>query len=535
MRRVQRLTPPPAVVFIAAVIAGTLWIVALDQLYGLEAAASLRHFATVVVAAAGGALGAILVSARTGAVDDKLSLAEQEARTDALTGLSNRVHLFEELERSLAVAKRDNMVVGVLFLDLNRFKAINDTMGHEVGDDLLRIVGERLRSSVRGTDLVARFGGDEFVVLCRELLSGDSVIAVAEQILKRFRDPVSLAGRDHTVSTSIGIALALPEDDRGPDDLIRDADTAMFKAKRTKTGLAVFDEAQRAQELNRLDVEREISLALDQGGFLVFYQPIIDVSDNTLYGFEALVRWNHPELGIIGPGKFLDVAVDAGLMGRLGELVLREACAQAAVWNHLNPKARAIRMGVNLAEQQMVDPNLPSLVHSVLKWSGLDPEQLVLEITEDVIVDHLDGLDGLRGLRRMGVNLAIDDFGTGQSSLSYVKQFDMVSTIKIDQTFVRGMRDSEADRAIIEAVVTMSQSLGLKVVAEGVEFPDQMAQLSAMGVKLMQGYLFNKPIPPSSIDANELTAGGRARENGLKPVEVSHGLANGANWVPPQR
>ncbi|MCL4141495.1 UNVERIFIED_CONTAM: hypothetical protein GTU68_000443, partial [Idotea baltica] len=386
------------------------------------------------------------------------------------------------------------MVLGVLFLDLDRFKMVNDSMGHEVGDEVLRIVAERLRSTVRNTDVVSRLGGDEFVVLCRDLMSPESVVAMAQQILKRFKEPVALKGQDFRIGTSIGISIATPGQNRLADDLMRDADAAMYRAKETKSGYAIFDDEQRLEVLDRMDIERDLQTAFEREEFVVHYQPIVDISSRSLYGFEALVRWNHPTRGLIGPGEFMRVAEDAGLMARLGEIVLREACAQAAVWNHISPAAKKVKMSVNLAEQQLVDTGLPTRVAGVLGWAGLDPEQLVLEITEDVIVDHLGGLNTLRELRALGIELSIDDFGTGQSSLGYVKQFDMVTTLKIDQRFVRDMRSGDADRAIIEAVVAMAKALNMRVVAEGMEYEDQVTELQSLGVSLMQGYLFTSPI-----------------------------------------
>lgn len=460
---------------------------------------------------------------------EKQDAAEHAARHDNLTGLKNRAELFRLLEESLEHSNRNNTVLGVLFLDLDRFKAINDSMGHDAGDELLRSVANRLRSSVRSTDIVARLGGDEFVVLCRDLISADSVEAAARQIQKQFKDPVDLNGRDHLVSTSIGVAIAGGNDDRDADELLRDADAAMYRAKRTRSGYAIFDEAHRLRVLNRLDIERELVEALDKGQLIVYYQPIVDTSSQSLYAFEALIRWNHPEQGIVGPGYFLDVAEEAGMMSDIGEMVLREACAQAAVWNHISPAARNVKMSVNLAEQQLIDSQFPRKVGEVLKWSGLDPQQLVLEITENVIVEHLAGLTSLRELENMGIYLAIDDFGTGQSGLSYIKQFDMVSTIKIDQAFVRDMRSGDADRAIIEAVVAMAGALDLRVVAEGVEFEDQKAQLNALGIDHMQGYLFNSPVSPESIDPKVWFPDRvEAREVGLSSDEVKQGFARAA-------
>ncbi|MGI9596519.1 MAG: putative bifunctional diguanylate cyclase/phosphodiesterase [Acidimicrobiales bacterium] len=505
----------PAIVLLVGVIAAVVWVIVLDYVYRLSTIGLVQALTSGMLGAAGGSLGALILMLVAKPDQRELDQVAHDARHDALTGLPNRAELFRVLDHSIVEAKWADMVLGVLFLDLDRFKIVNDSMGHEVGDEVLRIVADRLRSTIRSIDVVARLGGDEFVVLCRDLMSSDSVVAMAEQILKGFKEPVAINGQDFRIGTSIGISIATPGQSRLADDLMRDADAAMYRAKETKSGYAVFDDEQRLQVMDRMDIERDLQVAFDRQELVVYYQPIVDVNARALYGFEALVRWNHPTKGLLGPGAFIRVAEEAGLMGRLGEFVLREACAQAAVWNHISPAAHGVKMSVNLAEQQLVDTGLPRRVAEVLSWAGLQPEQLVLEITEDVIVDHLGGLDTLRELRALGIELSIDDFGTGQSSLGYVKQFDMVTTLKIDQRFVRDMRSGEADRAIIEAVLAMATALNMRVVAEGVEYEDQLKELQRLGVGLMQGYLFNSPVgadlidptiwfPPPSTDPSQL-------------------------------
>jgi len=429
-----------------------------------------------------------------------LNEAVHVANHDELTQLLNRAGLMAELEHSLEETRSQNMVLGVLFLDLNRFKLVNDTMGHKAGDQLLQIVAQRLKASVRSTDIVARFGGDEFIVLCRGLISSDSIISVANTILKSFNTPVLLSGRSQMTSTSIGIAIFDKDDSRTAEELVRDADSAMFKAKRGKLGYSVFDENQHKQTVARMEVERGLTSALQLNQFAVFYQPIVDMTGQKLYAFEALVRWNHPERGILTPGEFLDVAEEAGMLAKIGDIVLREACAQAAVWNHLAPSANQVKMSVNLSEQQLVDSNLQYQISDVLAWAGLEPSQLILEITEDVIVDHLDSLDQLRKLNELGISLAIDDFGTGQSSLNSIKQLDMVSNLKIAEKFVKDINTSVADRAIIEAIVSMANALGMNIIAEGVELEEQIASLLELGVTNMQGFFFSRPQSANSMD-----------------------------------
>lgn len=528
--RESRVASSPAVVTLCALGTAIVWLALLFVLLDLEQEALVAAGTMGGVVAVGASFGALWQNWTARGASEYLAQAEHDARHDALTGLFNRNALFAELEWSHRRAREADTVLGVLFLDLDRFKVINDSMGHEAGDELLRIVASRIQGAVRGSDIVARFGGDEFVVVCRDLLSERSVLAVANQILKSFTQPVSLYGGAQVISTSIGVAIARPDDPRRAEDLVRDADAAMYKAKKNRSGLAVFDEAQRLQVIDRLDIERDLVKAFEEEQFTVFYQPLIDVDHNRLYGFEALVRWNHPTRGVIGPGDFLPVAEETGMMARIGELVLREACAQAAVWNYLSPEASAIKMSVNIAEQQLLDSNFPNLVAEILAWSGLPSDQLVLEIIEDVIVDHLEGLTVLRDIRNLGVNLAIDDFGTGQSSLSYVKQFDMVSTLKIDKSFVDDMSEGSTNRAIIEAVVAMAKALDMRIVAEGVETNEQMLDLQGIGVGLMQGYLFNQPIRADSIDPavwfrphGEEVVPSRP---GLTPLEVSHALTH---------
>jgi diguanylate cyclase (GGDEF)-like protein len=532
-----RIMTSPALVLLSGLAAGALATVLAFSGNEVRPDELSRVVAVGVLAAAGATSMSTWQRWVYQKASQSLDAARHDATHDPLTGLANRSELYRELEQSLAQARADQSVFGVLFLDLDRFKLINDSMGHDAGDELLKAVADRLRASTRSGDVVARLGGDEFVVICRGLLTEESVVTVAQQILRRFAEPVSLKGRDHPVSTSVGVAVADGMEERDPEGLVRDADAAMYVAKRNRSGFAVFDDAHRSYLTNRLDIERDLRRALDEEQLLVYYQPIVDVAADRLYGFEALVRWNHPQRGVLPPGQFLSVAEEARLMPEVGEFVLREACAQAAVWNHLCPEARTIRIGVNVAEQQLVDPELPSLISEILAWSGLHADQLVLEITEDVIVEHLGGLNVLRELHDLGVTLAIDDFGTGQSSLSYVKQFDMVSVLKIDQSFVRDMHIGAADLAIIDAVVAMSSALELRVVAEGVERVDQIGVLADLGIRLMQGFYFNAPLSPDDLldphswfEHDTLSA-----PDGLRPLAISRRFAGGQLPTPSSR
>lgn len=527
----SRLAASPGIVLGSGLVSTMIFVLVVYFVQGLGIEALIVAGAGGAFGALGGAAGSLWHNWSVRHASADIARAEHDARHDQLTGLLNRSALFAELDGAFQKSQSADTTMGVLFLDLDRFKVINDSMGHEAGDELLRIVANRLRSSVRGSDVVARFGGDEFVVVCRDLMNEQSVIAVAESILRNFAEPVSLYGGAQVISTSIGVAIAKPDDSRRPEDLVRDADAAMYKAKKARSGYAVFDEEQRLLVIDRLDIERDLVRALDEGQFEVYYQPIVNVDDRRLYGFEALVRWNHPSRGLLGPGAFLGVAEETGMMAAIGELVLREACAQAAVWNHLSPEAASVRMSVNVAEQQLLDATFPELIAEVIHWAGLPAEQLVLEIIEDVIVDNLEGLNMLREIRKLGVGLAIDDFGTGQSSLGYVKQLDMVSILKIDKTFVDEMGNGQTDRAIIDAVVTMAKALDLRVIAEGVENEQQLKDLKDSGVSIMQGYLFNQPVTASVVDPaswfqSRASEGPAAPKPGLTPLQVSRAFAN---------
>jgi diguanylate cyclase (GGDEF)-like protein len=490
----------PTLVLLISATCGALWVVLLGAVSAAGVSELIYAFTTAGVTSCSGSVVALYLM-RPNRLDSKERERQAHAAShDALTGLINRPEMFRQLGDAIEDAEANEMVLGVLFLDLDRFKVVNDSMGHEVGDEVLRVVARRLQGCVRSTDVVARLGGDEFVVICRDLLSADSVVGTAAQILATFDNPVVIGGQDHRIGTSIGISLLQPGERREPDELISNADAAMYRAKETRSGYAVFDEAHRSQLADRLAIERDLQVALDQGQLEVHYQPILDLASRSLYAFEALVRWNHPDRGPVDVDAFLSVAAESGLMGQLGDFVMREACAQMSLWRHRWPGAAEVKISVNLAEQQLVNPALPVKVSETLAWAGLGPQSLILEITEDVIVEHLEGLTTLRELRDMGVSLSIDDFGTGQSSLSYIKQFDMVSSLKIDKTFVRDMQAGRADRAIINAVVAISTDLGLRVVAEGVEFEEQLRELRDMGIDLQQGYLLSKPLPASRID-----------------------------------
>jgi len=422
------------------------------------------------------------------------------AQQDALTGLLNRIGLLEHLENVLASSRRANTTTAVFFCDLDRFKVINDSMGHDVGDELLCSVGERIARVVRTSDQVARFGGDEFVVVCDGLMEPGIASTIASQILKAFDKPIALSGGGLVVVPSIGIATSSEAHRRTASELLRDSDAAMYRAKRSRSGFAVFDDEQRRTVMARLDVERSLRDGLENGELTVYYQPIVN-QESHLSGLEALVRWNRPGMGVVSPGGFLGVAEEAGLMASIGEYVLREACAQAALWSHRLGTASSVHMGVNVAEPQLVDASFPARVEEILKWAGLPAEQLMLEITEDLMLGHLDdSFRVLHELKELGVRLAIDDFGTGRSSLSYIKQLDMVDILKIDKSFVDDIATRAVDLQIIEAIASLARAVGLRVIAEGVETNDQRERLRSLGIENMQGFLFARPSTATELE-----------------------------------
>ena len=519
MERV-RITLSPLVVLAAGLIAGlavALWVRvggAVDNPPAAVAAGGM----VASVAATLTATGQRLIQR---ALHREAARAHHDARHDALTGLFNRAELFRQLEESLEQGVKDDTVVGVLFLDLDGFKAINDTLGHEAGDELLRVVANRLRATIRSTDVVARLGGDEFVVVCRGLLSTDSVISVARQVMRRLGDPVMLDGSVRQVGTSIGVATARPLEERVAEDLVRDADSAMYRAKRDRRGYVVFDDGHRQEQMDREVTERQLARAVNDSQFTVFYQPIVDVAGARLHGFEALVRWQHPERGLIAPGDFLSEAESSRLLPKIGEVVLREACAQAALWAHDAPRARSLPIAVNMAAQQIVDPYLVSLVADALEWSGLDPGQLVLEVPDGLLTSHIDSLDNLRQLAALGVGITIDSFGTGYNAFKDVDRFDIVSAVKIDRSFVADLDRHPQSVATVQAMVGLAGALGMDVVAEGVEDASQVTRLGELGVSLMQGFLFHAPVYADLVDPESWFGAGIADEApdlGYRPV-----------------
>jgi diguanylate cyclase (GGDEF)-like protein len=436
------------------------------------------------------------------------------ANHDALTGLPNRNLLNDRLLHAIA-RRRENMAA-VLFLDLDRFKLINDSYGHDVGDELLRAVATRLTACLRDEDTVARLGGDEFVVLLEDLSGVDAAASIAGKLASRLAEPLVIGGRELPVSASIGIAL-YPRDGLDPQDLLKNADTAMYRAKEAgRGGFCFFAGEMNAHALRRLTLENELRRALDNNELEVFYQPQVMMSDGRLIGAEALVRWRHPLKGLVSPIDFIPVAEETGLIVALGEQVLRMACRQIADWQQrgLPP----LTVAVNLSPRQFRQADLVEAIAAILAETGVDPACLELEITESAAMQNADStIAALQRLRAMGVSLAIDDFGTGYSSLSYLKRFP-IDKLKIDRSFILGIPEDGDDTAIVQAIAAMAGSLGLKLLAEGVENEAQRAFLAAQGCAAAQGYLFGRPLPVAEFERDFLSAATRLNQRPAPPV-----------------
>ncbi len=429
------------------------------------------------------------------AVEDAI---RERAVHDPLTGLPNRVLFVDRLEHALARLGRRDSLAAILFLDLDHFKLVNDSLGHHVGDELLAAAAPRLKHALRGSDTVARFGGDEFGILLEDIASERDAIDTAERIAATFARPFVLSGSEHFVTTSIGIALATGGE--RADDLIRDADAAMYRAKdRGRARYEVFDEGMRGRAIERLRMENDLRRALERNQLRLEYQPVVSLTNFSLVGVEALLRWHHPDRGEIPPSEFIPIAEENGLIEPIGRWVLENACRQAAQWYGARPDSAPLAMSVNLSAVQVARRTLPDVVRAALGASGLDPACLSLEITETVMVRDADGLkDVLQALKALGVRLVLDDFGTGYSSLSYLTRLPL-DVLKVDRSFVDGLGNEPRDTAITETIIAMSRALSLDVVAEGVETPEQVNELSRLGCTLAQGFHFSRAVPAREI------------------------------------
>jgi diguanylate cyclase (GGDEF)-like protein/PAS domain S-box-containing protein len=413
---------------------------------------------------------------------------------DSLTGLGNRSQFNDELERELMVSSQRGTNLAVLFIDLDRFKLVNDSFGHAAGDELLLTLAQRFKSAVRVGDLVSRFSGDEFVVLCRNVPDVDVAVSLATEYSRLLAEQVQLStGRSVVVTSSVGVAF-VARGHLSAQDILQQADVAMFQAKnKGRSRVEVFDESLRAKSVARLEIYDDLRHAIDHDELTVHYQPIASVHDDRIVAMEALVRWNHPTRGLLGPMEFIPFAEETDLIFKLGRWVLREACRTMAKWRSDLPGAQDAYITVNLSAHQLSDPELLDTIAGALADSGLPAEALVMEVTESMLMtDTSAAIAMLGGIHEMGVGLAIDDFGTGYSSLAQLKRFP-VKILKIDKSFVDGLGKFDNDEAIVAAIVQLSKALGLVVLAEGVETQVQLARVAELGCDLYQGYLMSRP------------------------------------------
>lgn len=415
-----------------------------------------------------------------------------QANYDLLTQLPNRWLATERLEQAILLAQRQKTGLAVLYLDLNGFKQINDGMGHQAGDELLRLVAKRLRASTRLSDVVGRLGGDEFIIGASDLADPRAGSNLAHKILYNFADPFVINGREIYCLPSVGVAR-YPTDGNTADLLVRNADMAMYQAKQNKARpVVVFEPHMLSAAADRLDIENDLRRALARREFILHYQPKVDSNTHEIIGAEALVRWQHPEKGFVQPASFISLAEECGLIMAIGEWTLREACAQFVKWRAANLSIKSV--SVNLSPTQFLDRGLVDVVQRILTETGIEPGCLELELTEGAMsVDIEQAITTLGNLRALGVKLSIDDFGTGYSSLAYLKRLP-IDVVKIDRSFVKDLGESPADSQIIGAIIALADRLGFNVVAEGVETGAQAAILKESQCELLQGYLFSRPV-----------------------------------------
>lgn len=438
-------------------------------------------------------------------VTDKKHVSERlmyEAWHDTLTGLPNRSNFLSRLESALqSLHKNPKYQVSVLFIDLDRFKFVNDSLGHVIGDELLKAIADRLSSVMRPPDMVARLGGDEFVVLVEGRYLREKIDKIADRVLAKINEPFMLSGHEVFTSASIGI-LDATENHRSADDIIRDADTAMYHAKRTgKARHAMFDAQMRAEVCETLQLETDLRRAIQNGELKVHYQPIFRLEDDQIYSLEALARWEHSSLGTISPERFVPLAEEIGLMNELGDHMMRTACSRVTELQRRHPRLADVKLSVNISSKQFADESIVPRIEAILEETGFPADRLKLEITETVFFeDHDTALDVLGRLRASGIETDIDDFGTGYSNLGYLVTLP-ISTLKIDRSFVMLMAENPANREVIRTIISLADNLGFRVVAEGIEDEHQRDVLKNLGCDYGQGYFYSRPLSISGLDA----------------------------------
>ncbi len=427
-----------------------------------------------------------------------------DALHDSLTGLPNRALLMERIEFTIAHARRNpGYMYALLFIDLDRFKIINDSLGHLIGDRLLVAVSNLLQGCVRENDIVARLGGDEFVILLDGIKQLQDATLIGDRIQKKLRSPFELQGQSIFTSASIGIVFNSIEYSNATD-LMRNADIAMYRAKDNgKARYTIFDQTMYDETLRLVELENNLRLALERNEFVMHYQPIMSLDHNSLVGFEALIRWQHPERGFISPVEFIPIAEDTGLILSIGEWLLKEACQQLQTWRQQFSSISQIdslKMSINLASQQLQQPEFIAKLDQILLETGLDGSSLRLEITESALIEPEGNVQNtLRQIRKRNIKLSIDDFGTGYSSLSYLRRFP-IDNLKIDRSFIEQMNFDSENFEIVRLIITLAKTLGMDTISEGVETQQQLSQLKILGCEFGQGYLFSKPLTPQAVE-----------------------------------
>lgn len=431
-------------------------------------------------------------------LEEVLKLEHYRAWHDSLTDLPNRQFFYDQLRQTISISKRYNRKCAVMFLDLDGFKRVNDTFGHSFGDELLKVISKLLQPCLRGSDVLARLGGDEFTIILREIDKAQNAIAVAKRILALLKNPLKIYDKELYITLSLGISI-YPSDGGDLETLVKNADIAMYRAKaKGKNRYQLYNRDMNARMFEYITLENELRKAIDNRDIAVFYQPIVELAHGTIVGAEALVRWIHPEYGVISPAEFIPISEETGLIVEIGEQVIRAACEQMRIWHEKG--YNNLSVSVNISPRQFREKNLVSLITRILRESGFSPHSFGLEITELSAMQDVEyTITVLEKLKTMGVQISMDDFGTGYSSLSYLKRFP-IDILKIDKSFINDIPENKDDAAITTAIVALARSLDLKVIAEGVETNAQLGFLRKLKCDQMQGFLFSQALPADEFE-----------------------------------